>query len=282
MDNRLIYLLDSPIEGGMYHALCINVPARLQLDLQTLEPDSLASFERFFFENKSEIEMKYYVVDQDFAGILYLFGALFGGVGRGSVDVMVDVLDKVFISHSREDNSLLVSTHNQELLSIYLYEIEQELMSREEEDARKLVSRCHDLASTVFAQKPIRLPERNSSDDSIFSYVYDGLSETLQEWLKNAEKHEMHVNTVRPFNSDKNSLSPDIIEKEDGVYELAYLAGIGDAISKLIQKVTYEYDVLTDEDRSDFVNLWSLLVTTQYRGLLPSVYMRSVKEIVQS
>ncbi len=92
----------------------------------------------------------------------------------------------------------------------------------------------------------------------------------------------MHVNTVRPFNSEKNSLSPDIIEKEDGVYELDYLAGIGDAISKLIQKVTYEYDVLTDEDRSNFVNLWSLLVTTQYRGLLPSVYMRSVKEIVQS
>lgn len=222
--------------------------------------------------------MKYFVIDQNLAGILYLFGAAFGDNGRNDVNIMVDVLDKVFISHSAEDNERLVSNHDQDLLLQYLSEIEKELMSHEEDIARALVSRCHDLSSSILSSKAIRLPNRVASDKSVVSFVYNGVREALQEWFVKENQYEFYVKTMHPFDFGKIS---DYIEMRDNAYELDYFTGIGEKVTQLIRKLTYEYDLLTTEEVGEFNNLWLLLVTTQYRALLPSNYLRSVKRIVQ-
>lgn len=278
MVKRQIYLVDSLLEDGLYFFLCVNVPEPLHLELMNLDPSSLTSYEKFFFANKEEIEMKYFVVDQVFAGFLYLFGAAFGENGRKDVDIMVDVLDKVFVSHSLDDNERIVSNHDQELLLQYLSDIEKELISHEEDIARSLVSRCHDLSSSILSSKTIRLPNRIASDNSVVSYVHNGVREIMQEWFVKENQYDFYIKTKLPFDLRKIL---DNIEIRDNAYELDYLTGIGEMITQLIRKLTYEYELLTNEELAEFKNLWLLLVSTQYRALLPSIYMKSVRKIVQ-
>jgi len=279
MGKRIIYHVDSPQSENLYYSLCINLSEGLARDLLLLEPSSLASFEHFYFAHKEDVEIKCFVADRLYAGIIGLFAVVLCNKPE-EVGIMNSVLENVYLSYSREDIRALVYDHDQDILLSFITEIRKELLALDEDIARTLVARCHDMSNAILQSQFISFPSSTYADDTIVSFGYKELNTTLGLWLKSGDSYESYRHLNRPYDSIEQNNETLIQDWKNDAQELDIIAAFGQEMIHIIEKATYEYESLSEEEKMDLTNLWILMITVQYQGILPSSFYRSIKRIV--
>ena len=280
MGKRLLYHVDSPCSENLYYSLCISIPQALRQEFLLLEPSSLASFERFYYVHKNEVDIKYYLADCLYAGIIGLFAVIFNTNEAASVETMNSVLDSVFLSHTREEARALVYEHDRDVLLTFINGIERELLARDEEENRGLLAKCHDINNTILRSQPIHFPASSFSEDAVITYGHKIMNTAIESWVARGDSLESYRKQNHPYDEHKLGLDFPVVEWSSDATELDNVMSFGQEMNHLVEKVIYDYDSLTETERNDFIDLWLLMVTIHYKGLLPSSFYRAIKLIV--
>ena len=111
------------------------------------------------------------------------------------------------------------------------------------------------------------------------AYGYRELNSTIRSWMAD-NSCRFYKKMSRSFESlnVEDSFSIDNWDSLDPF--LDNLATVGQEIAQVIRRATYEYESLSEEELLSFTNLWYLMVSVQYHGLMPSAFFKAVKQIV--
>lgn len=279
MGKRIIFHVDSPQSENLYYSLCINLSEGLASDLLLLENASLTSFEQFYFAHKEDVEIKCFVADRLYAGTIGLFAVILCTKPE-EVGIMNSVIDNVYLSYSREDIRTLVYDQDQDILLTFITDIRKELLAHDEDIARTLVARCNDISNAILQSQSISFPSPTYADDTIMSFGYKELNTTFVSWLKSGEPYESYRQLNRSYDSIQQNNETLIQDWKNDSQELDIIASFGQEMIHLIEKATYEYESLSEEEKNGFTNLWILMITIQYQGILPSSFYSAIKRIV--
>ena len=279
MGKRIIYHVDSLQSENLYYSLCINLSEKSASDLSLLEPSSLASLERFYFAHKEDVGIKCYVVDRLYAGVIGFFAVVLN-IKPEEVGMMNSVLDNVYLSHSREDIRTLIYDHDEDILLTFITEMRKELLVHDEDVASALVARCYDISNAILQSQSISFPSPTYADDTIISFGHKELNDTIDSWLNSGDTYVLFRLLNRSYDSYEQNNAVRIKDWKSDAQELKIISSFGNEMIHLIEKVIYEYELLSEDEKLDFANLWIFMITVQYQGILPSSFFRAIKRII--
>lgn len=275
-----VYIVDSPKSENLYICLGMVIPDKLVSEFVNLEENDLSAFERFYFAHKEHINMHCYIADRIYANFILSLQDIFNIKDAKGMMLIREVLNNLYLVHSRNDNYNVIRTKNADSLIGYLEEIKQELIIRDEESAFPFIMQCNDLMENLLHDRPIQTISFDEIDELVISFGIRGMCDDLNKWLCSFE----NVRCVKKMHYENEELNQ-ILQSSQFIHdssnlEIQVLESINLSISTFIQRVIYDYDSVSEENKRELYDLWILLISIRYNGVVPPPFFEAIKRLL--
>lgn len=276
-NKRFVFFIDSPLNSEFYYHICLNIPEDLVQDLLTLD-SRLSSFETFYFLHKDNIQIEFCIVDRLYSAYLLQFANLFSIKEQRYYTLFHEIIDSIYISHSKEDNFRFVD-NDMEIIMSYLDDIKKELLYRDDElVSSTLLAKCSDVSRMLIKSNDCSvLSQKEDSEITMISTSIQILYENIMKWGSDNKELDFIKNTYRKYDNELEFISLFNLESEE--LDLELLDKVGKNISKLLSLVIYDSRLPLNTVKNEILNLWSFMTSIQYRGVLPSSFYTIIKQL---
>lgn len=278
MSKRVICFVDFHSTNGLYSYLCINFPATLQDEFNSIDLNDLAAFELFYFAHKDEIELKSFFVDKTYISFVMFFSSLFECRNVSSLSILNDVLDSIYNSCSLEQINIILQEKKTESIAVYIEKIKKELSYRDD-DVTYLLAKSNNLLKSIVDSQEL-VNSSNYSEDVLLQSVYYEVNNILSEWVDDTQEYEFLGHFNNSYKSYYKKNSPFVDKWITDVAEVHVLESTLESMTKILEDSIYKYDQFSDEMRSDLFDLWILLVTTGYKVVFSSEFYKNLRRII--
>ena len=268
MGKRLLLLVDSPLGEDYHYHLCMNFPDELLSGLSEVEKGDFESFERFYFSNKEKIELQLLIVDMVHVGFVTSLSSLFQPKTFEESSILSEVMDKIYDPAKKADYRMFLSNPSSDEIIACLDLIQKNLSVDEDMDHLTLMSKCVDLKNAVLQNQDLSQLGFRVNNEGVLDYCDNVLKELLKEWREKAEEYEEIA--VRDVTDDSPWSSIIALLQSACVY-----------IVSLFDQVIYADSDMSKDDWDRFMNLWLMIVSIDFKTVLPSSFYDRIKRVLE-
>lgn len=280
MEKRTYLLVDSPINDEYHYHLYANIPNEFLAELGEIEMGDFVAFEKFYFSHKDQVELQFFVIDMVYWNFLSCLDSLIKPKSKEERSALNQVLDKVYLARAKNDNRNLINNPNTDLLLAYLDEIQNNSSMIEEEFQIGLVSRCVDLKNAILQGEDFTSIISGGVGERVLEYSSDALKEQIEEWsAKEEESQAFGMIHFRPEEDEQRYYQTPSADSPN-CHSLELLQSMGENILVLLDQVIYRQQEMTEEDEQDFLNLWLMVVSIDFKTVLPSSFFDVARKLI--
>lgn len=276
MGKRLIYVIDSSVSSNLYGYLCMNIPQELLCTCQN-EITDIESLELFYFNHKDDVFLNTFFADKTMISFVLFFSSLFGQQGKALL-TLNNIVEDVYVSHSREENMSILAEHRSEQVLSYLEEILQQISSQD--DQIVLMTKCKNLINDLANYGHLDYPPVNLANEVLLQFAYKQITQIVSDWMDKSSDIEIYSSFNWNYESFRVNNHPLCWSPIPSGKEIHSLDDLLQNMSLILEKASYSYEDFTENDKIDFLNLWVLLVTSGYNTILPSSFFETIRRLL--
>lgn len=280
MEKRSLLVIDSPLNEDYYYHFCVNIVDELVPEFGAIEGNDLESFEKFFFSQQDNIEVQFLIVDMVYFGFISGFSSMIKPKDTSESALLNHVLDKLYSPCGKEEKQDLRSRPNADYLLACLNDIQKALSASEDINQLGLVSKCADLKNAILKDADLSYIDKREGVESVLAFSVKKAKETIKEWSDKAEEVLVFGNiNYHPEEFSEFGMQSVFDDSPHG-RSLKMLQSVGEHIKSQIDQVIYNGSDISNENKQVFLNLWLLLVSIDFKAVLPSSFYEAVKKML--